>query len=329
MSGSKRYNTRSRSTKPEVSSSKRYNTRSRSTKPKLVSSSKRYNTPSRSTKPTVSGSKRKSNNSVLGDGTKDSPLCDDAFPSHALNRVVNVDDLASLRAKHLVKAVSALHRKLRKKGINVDLMLKDMGLAVAKRFIKCQNEFRQQGRPTRVTIGYHYTRAEHLNSIQKEGLLSMPERVHKNVGPQSGGACYGHGIYSGRTPYSFPVNDSGLVVAILKGNEHCFQAAQRLGMGSVDTVVATRSVCLLSSGECRCIEQETDEIVLKKGKQCLPIFSFNKLTAQSTGYNDALTCHEDLQVLLDQSFNDGHATTFRRPRKITSREIRKTPSSRR
>ena len=203
-------------------------------------------------------------------------------------------------AKTLVTKVGAFEHKLDRQGLSFSLVA---NCALAQRFVECRNEFRRTGRPNHVVIAYHYTRFALLESIQQEGLLSIPERQSKKVGPQSGGAAFGNGIYTGRSPSSFPMHDFCLMVAIVKGNERWVHVGQAPPLDNVDTVVGNKrrkdpSVQTFA-------ESLLDEIVLRQSKQCLPLLGFFR-----TRYpiDQVWKCHEELQVILDRFLNGGRRT---------------------
>jgi deltex len=162
------------------------------------------------------------------------------------------------------------------------------------RTLIAKEEFHRAGKPTKIDIGYHYTKRENMASIREEGLLSMTERASKRIfAVKENGASYGHGIYTGSNPctYHGKYGDVGLMVARLVGinSDH----------GTRRTNAATRSDSLTVTRD-----QVTEMVVLSTSKQCIPILQFdaNQIVPNDFGHagNVSLsTYHSALQRIID------------------------------
>ena len=121
---------------------------------------------------------------------------------------------------------------------------------MAEKLIATQEEFRRQGKPVHVDIGYHWTRPENMTRIQTDGLLTKAERDSKKIQAHHNGSSLGDGIYTASDPYSFcsSFGSTGILVARLKGVQH-----QHVGRHSgEDTVVGNAGMVhvLATSGQC-------------------------------------------------------------------------------
>lgn len=73
---------------------------------------------------------------------------------------------------------------------------KDDIVALTERMIEKQEEFRAEGKPCLIDLGFHYTQAANLASIQTGGLLTKQERDAQKVKAQHNGSAFGDGIYT-------------------------------------------------------------------------------------------------------------------------------------
>ncbi|CAB9524566.1 expressed unknown protein [Seminavis robusta] len=191
---------------------------------------------------------------------------------------------------------------------DLELVGQDDMVFLAEKFMECELEFAKAGLPTHVMLAYHYTHRQHLHSIRRDGLLSHPERHESNIHTKHG-AYFGEGVYVGNNPYGFrSMGDTCLLVAIRKGREI------RVGPGGskdphVNTVIGNKA---------RNDHVASDEIVLRRSWQVLPILQFPGRIVQSHGSlfdpsNARLwTCHLKMQGILDEFFNNNVPTPVQR-----------------
>ena len=79
----------------------------------------------------------------------------------------------------------------------IDPVGKDDAVFLAQQMLTLQDEFKADKRPTHVSIGYHYTLKQNLNSIRTDGLLTIEDRsATKNPNKQNR-AYFGNGVYTG------------------------------------------------------------------------------------------------------------------------------------
>jgi hypothetical protein len=132
---------------------------------------------------------------------------------------------------------------------------------IAKRMLIAREEFRVLDKPTKVTLGYHYTEKANMASIRKHGLMNQQERASKKVmAVKTHGTVYGPGIYTttNRCAFRGVYGDVGLVVVSLPGNNGDY--TERI-YGNHDSGTVNRHC--------------TDEIViLSCAKQCIPVLQF-------------------------------------------------------
>jgi len=185
---------------------------------------------------------------------------------------------------------------------------------LVKRMLETQEQFRQESKPTVVSIGYHYTHATNLGLIQCHGLLSRPERAANSIHPSRfTGAAYGEGIYTAAdaSPFHNKYGDTCIMVGRLKGECSIAPRGQTYECGNNSVTK------LYPSGQ----EHLT---VLQKSSQCLPLMQFptSMIVAFSPhhpGNKAVMALHQKLQSLIDRFFNDSIPTPiafFARPEKI-------------
>jgi hypothetical protein len=189
------------------------------------------------------------------------------------------------------------------------------------RFMEQQRIFADAGRPTEVSIGYHYIPKQDLVSVNVHGLMSSSECWQKNMRGGHVGR-FGDGIYMApHLHYYSNVDDVGIMVAVLKGKR------SRVGPGGIqrndlDTVVGNKMLYDWTSPSLQPLY--FDEIVAKRGSQCLPLFFFSANQVDEPNHaalRSLSKYHVDLQRMLDESFNDGRITTLQIP--ITEERIPK------
>jgi len=179
--------------------------------------------------------------------------------------------------------------------LELDTIAYDDVVDMAKKFIDRQNEFRRGNRPTLVVVGYHYTHSANMNNICRDGLLTPAERNTNR------GGTYGPGLYTGNNPDAFQgYGDVGLMLAVLKGNE------KRVSRGDAHNPNINTCVGNKTGGT-----GYADEIVLQHSSQCIPLFRYTRTS--SAGDSGAIwECHEQVQTLLDEFFNEGQKTKVTR-----------------
>ena len=186
---------------------------------------------------------------------------------------------------------------------------------LTEQFLNTQLHFQQTGRPTTVTIGYHYTNADALNGIRQGGLMSKPERLTNKMGKQKGGAYFGEGIYTGRNPEAFSqYGDTCILVAILEGRSKYVQHGEF--SEGFDTVIGNKVTPKDLYYSSPLVDPEYkpfhDEVVLKESGQCLPLlrfsrqdFSYSLFDTPDRNLQNVWKCHEELQAVLDKFLNGG------------------------
>jgi deltex len=146
---------------------------------------------------------------------------------------------------------------------NVELILEKK---LVERALIAQEEFHGEGKPFNIDIGYHYTVAENVASIQNVGLLSKDERSSKGIKAKFNGASYGNGIYTCSNPSGQhgKFGNVGLMVGRLVGTNRDHDASTRLS----PTTTASDSTTVL-------LNQVPLSLVLSDAKQCFPILRFD------------------------------------------------------
>ena len=226
------------------------------------------------------------------------------------------------RAWLFVNQVLDLHKKLCQAADGLSAVSVDDMVFLCKNFLQCATDFQADGLPSHVTLAYHYTRSERMNTIKQDGLMTLADRKATYSSSQGVGV-FGDGIYTATNPFAFQGfggGDTGLLVAVLLGN------TQRLAHGanptanlhgSINTVIGNKSLLHLN-GEPSEQTKYTDELVLQKSKQCLPLMQFKTSLVLDEAGKDALwKYHEELQRLLDGFFNKGVRTELKRIRPQT------------
>ncbi|GKY93856.1 E3 ubiquitin-protein ligase dtx3l [Mayamaea pseudoterrestris] len=182
------------------------------------------------------------------------------------------------KAVKFVQAVLDLHESLKATdpiaASEIHAVAKDEMVWFVERMLLKRDEFQAAGMSTALDCGYHWTRAENLEKIQTDGLLSKKERTERKIESHYNGSQYGDGIYTCDDGLSYR-NTYGpvcLLVARLKG--------------ATDTVVSNATY---AAGRL---------VVLRTCEQCVPILQFTlEPNALIHKY------HDDIQALIDQFFN--------------------------
>jgi deltex len=207
------------------------------------------------------------------------------------------------RAWKFVEQVMELHKNLACSTVQ-PIAVDDM-VYVTERMLLMQQEFRSNGKPTIVDLGYHYTDSQNLSTIRSDGLMNRAERRDRNVGAtRNRGSLYGHGIYAATNPSAFngTYGDVGLLVARLYGFQGDHPLVNTaLGAGN-DSLVVFRGYL-------------NEFMVLPSSKQCIPVFQFQGSSIQrfapdAPGNASIYNYHVRLQQLIDYAFNGGSQTTI-------------------
>eukprot|EP00977_Amphora_coffeiformis_P012141 scaffold2992_cov214-Amphora_coffeaeformis.AAC.23 len=165
-------------------------------------------------------------------------------------------------------------------------------VAMMERLLDTKQRFLEQGKPSLIDIGFHYTVPDNLERIQTDGLLSKSERDQRGIVSNFNGTVYGDGIYTGSNPgdHYGKYGNVGLVVLRLKGRVD----THRYG-GDHDTTVDR-------------LPPMDRIVVLKNSVQCVPIFQYD---ASQLKRHDP-TCraaevlaelHQALESIVDSSIN--------------------------
>ena len=172
---------------------------------------------------------------------------------------------------------------------------------MAEQIMKAQDRFFQEGRPTHVDVGYHYTQPCHVDSIACTGLLSLSERRDHGIVAKCNGSSHGDGIYTAPNPSRYQRRgEIGVMAARLKGKSS-LSSRHREGPGNENSVMVVKK-------NSRPVEEYLT--VLQQSCQCLPVFQFtsNMILPYYNGYigNQIIQeYHCGLQQLFDKYFNSG------------------------
>ena len=115
------------------------------------------------------------------------------FDEKENRRKAELDSMAQTldgRAWLIVNEVLDLHRRLESSAPGLTPVSVDDMVFLAKRFLECQADFQSNAWPSHVTIAYHYTKWQHMDSIKEDGLMSLADRYHQ-YGNASGVGVYG------------------------------------------------------------------------------------------------------------------------------------------
>lgn len=219
------------------------------------------------------------------------------------------------RAWLFVNQVLDLAKRLAATSPGLTAVSVDDMVFLAKKFLQCQADFQADGLPTNVTLAYHYTRNERMDSIKQDGLVTLADRKRKDA-HAVGGCAFGDGVYTATNPYAFYGFNGGkvgLLVAVVLGSTKRVSYSGRTpnNAAPVNTVIGNKMRNL--PGNMSEDTQFHDEYVLQESRQCLPLVRFDTSLVSSDGRrtqgNDAVwTHHKELQKLLDQFFNGGIRT---------------------
>lgn len=131
-------------------------------------------------------------------------------------------------------------------------------------FLRKRRLFEQEGKPTYVDVGYHYT--DKISAIERDGLKVMGRREY-----------FGPGIYVGNNPFAFRgYGKVGVIVLVLKGRVRWAINKNFTDSFPVhDSVAGNKAFPSKPTGE-PFPSRYFDEIVLKSFDQALPILQFNR-----------------------------------------------------
>jgi len=117
---------------------------------------------------------------------------------------------------------------------------KDDMVAMATKMIKLQQQFRAEGKPTEVTIAWHYTRQTLLEGIRENGLMTRTELRERGIHVSLHGATFGPGVYTANNPHHFrSFGDTCLLLAVLRGREMRVTSSKPPDHGA-DTVIGNK-----------------------------------------------------------------------------------------
>lgn len=167
-----------------------------------------------------------------------------------------------------------------------------------ERLMVTQNNFRLEGKPHFVDIGYYYTSTESMESIRNNGIANKMNKNGSRLG-----------LFTGSDPYEFHgCGNKGLMVLRLQG----FSRAER-------------------GNNYDCIKGVTRDdrysVVLNNASQCVALVEFEAdmidMTHEKSPSNSLLyRYHYILQNIVDEFFNDGITTNVARPMKTPRRQRR-------
>jgi len=227
------------------------------------------------------------------------------------------------KAVLLVEKVIALVQSFHDADAGIECVGKDDAVFLAEKMLECQDIFKQDGRPTQVCLGYHYTHSTNLKNIRADGLLTIEDRQAANHKNTRNIAAFGNGIYTATNPQAFThFGDVGLLVAVLKGNEQSVGNTRSTLPSDINTVIGNKT------GNA----PFHDEIMLRASSQVLPLVKFeqakilhgslaSRRSSSNSGggisndsYMDTIwALHEQIQhQVLDEYFNDSKPTTLTR-----------------
>lgn len=223
------------------------------------------------------------------------------------------------RAWLFVNQVLELHKNITATAPGPSTVAVDDMVFLGRNFLQCLQEFEHKGYPCRVTLAYHYTSSAAMDKIKQDGLMTLEERRKTYSTSNSHGAVFGDGIYTANNPFAFRhFGDTGLLVAVLLGN------VSRVPMGgkkpndsTINTVIGNKMLRRVT-GTIPEKTKYTDELVLQESKQCLPLMQFKTASVSNQAGKDAVWAfHQELQKLLDTSFNKGVRTKLTRIEKMS------------
>lgn len=178
----------------------------------------------------------------------------------------------------------------------IDIVWENNLTFLAASFVETHRLFRSEGKPTQVLLAYHYTDHKNLDSIERNGLLSKPERDKLGVKCERfNGDSYGPGVYCCHDPLSTSwYGDTTIVLAILRGNTA--PPGPNNGtenMPAPDTIVYGPP-----------LDKKNHHSVLKTTGQVLPLVLIPKsFVLDKTELVHKF--HAGLQAICDEHFNNG------------------------
>jgi len=188
------------------------------------------------------------------------------------------------------------------------ILLFELDNSIMRRFMNCQEKFGRQGKPTKVTVAFHYTRAKNIDSIQQEGLCYKDQ-------PIKHGAVFGDGIYVATNPDAFSsFGEVGLVCLILPG-----VSKQRNTVGwdnelsdEVDSYLGNKLLKRFGNSNDAEFPKSSyfDEVILAEEEQVVPVCAYTKDVVNNKDLLFDLTCF--WQHSADHFFNDKQHTSVHR-----------------
>ena len=172
---------------------------------------------------------------------------------------------------------------------------------LGKNFLQCIQDFEQNARPARVTLAYHYTRSNRMDSIKQDGLMTLADRK-KAYNKSHGVGVFGDGVYTATNPFAFRhFGDVGLLVAVVLGHTSrvVYNSKAMQDIAGINTKIGNKALYQIN-GQITDAIKYTDELVLRESKQCLPLMRFDTASVSSQAGQEAVWMyHQQLQSLLD------------------------------
>jgi hypothetical protein len=114
----------------------------------------------------------------------------------------------------------------------IDIVSENNVMFMATWFVETYRQFRDSGKATQVMLAYHYTDSANLDSIERNGLMSHPERIEAGIKCRKisyENSARGAELYRCPVPcLSFSLSHIFLFFASYKGIVPAFAAAMTL-----------------------------------------------------------------------------------------------------
>lgn len=211
------------------------------------------------------------------------------------------------KALEFVEAVVGLQRNLLTPPVDPDVnycnfatVSEDDLVFLVERFYEKLADFRREGKPIDVDIGYHYTQRSNMLRIRTDGLMTRAEREENQVQSRFNGATFGDGIYTACNPfayYEFAGGETGLFVLRLKGRTEQHETSSELDQAN--TVLGRSGTDMVT--------------VLRSSDQCVALIQFASGVVSvnddtDVGNKMVYRYHRMLQDLVDIHFNEQRKT---------------------
>lgn len=225
--------------------------------------------------------------------------CDRSAPADCSDEPPRKKRKASTTARDLMRAVKRFHESYRlsapQRYREQLRMLHPADLFnLSERFLECREQFQLRGKPSHVSIGYHYVADEEsLFAMQADGLQPTRDIT---------GAT---GIRVANSPHvGHSKGAMGVLVAMIRGNG---QRVQKIGparrRASIDTILVGRGHDRRRKG--------WDQAVLLQSYQCLPLVCFpatliDDLHVNSESNGLVQKMQEGLESVMDALLNEDY-----------------------